>query len=68
MKYILVREEEQVNLLGIWILVIIIVAVIGLLSKEPPERINHSFHHQQLKTQYITIGGTSTTKVSENSE
>ncbi len=66
MGCIVVREKESFPLLGLWIIVIIIVAVIGLLSQEPPERPYHSFHHQQLKTQYITIGGASTTKVSEN--
>jgi hypothetical protein len=64
-RIILVRETvDHTPLLVVWIIVIVLIAVIGLLIKDPPERINHSFNENNQKTQYITIGGTSQTKTS----
>nr|UHS72266.1 MAG: hypothetical protein 3 [Betanecrovirus sp.] len=65
MKYI-VLKEDPFPLLGVWILVIIIIAVIGLLNQSPPERPYQSFNEDNSKIQYITIGGATTTKVSTN--
>jgi hypothetical protein len=56
------HQYSTFPLLGVWILVIILVAVIGALQQTPPERPYQSFAETRLKTQYITIGGTSTTK------
>lgn len=66
MGYIIVQQKDPFPLLGWWILVIIIVAVIGLLNQSPPERPYQSFNEDNSKIQYITIGGASTTKVSTN--
>jgi Mn2+/Fe2+ NRAMP family transporter len=64
-RVIIVRETvDHLPLLLVWVIVIVIIAVVGLLSKDPPERINHSFHENNQKTQYITIGGASQTKTS----
>lgn len=57
-------ERDPFPLLGVWILVIIIIAVIGALHQSPPERPYQSFHEDNHKIQYITIGGSTTTKVS----
>jgi len=66
MRYIIVKQDDSFPLLGIWIIVIILVAVIGLLSQDPPERFNQSFKEDNSTIQYITIGGATTTKVSTN--
>lgn len=69
MAVVVIREQvSQLSLLGCWILVIILVAVIGALSKSPPERINHSFNENNQKVQYITIGGASQTKTHPNGD
>jgi len=52
--------------LCVWIVVITIIAVIGLLRESPPERPYQSFHENNQKVQYITIGGTSSTKKTDN--
>jgi len=64
MAYIIVHQRDPFPLLGVWIIVIIIVAVIGLLNQSPPERPYQSFNEDNSKIQYITIGGATTTKVS----
>nr|UHS72163.1 MAG: hypothetical protein 4 [Betanecrovirus sp.] len=64
MGYIVVRQDDQVPLLGIWIITIIIIAVVGMLYQSPPERPYQSFNEDNSKIQYITIGGSTTTKVS----
>jgi len=64
MAYIIVHQRDPFPLLGVWIIVIIIVAVIGLLNQSPPERPYQSFNEDNSKIQYITIGGETTTKVS----
>lgn len=56
--------RDPFPILGVWIIVIIIIAVIGLLVQSPPERPYHSFTSDQSKVQYITIGGESKTKYS----
>jgi len=67
MPVIVVRETvDHLPLLAVWIITIFLIAVIGALSQSPPERINHSFNENNQKVQYITIGGTSQTKTSEN--
>nr|ABO18580.1 p7b [Beet black scorch virus] len=65
MSTIYVVQEESSGFL-VWALVVAIVCIIGLLSYTPPERLNHSYHENNQKTQYITIGGASTSKVSTN--
>jgi len=52
---------DPVPLLFMWIIVILLIAVIGALSSNPPERINQSFKEDHSKIQYITIGGGQTT-------
>lgn len=64
MGYILVETKD--SLLGPFIVVLMLITIIGLLSRSSPERIDHSFISNNQKTQYITIGGASTTKSSEN--
>jgi len=65
MAVIVVRESvDKLPLLAAWILIILLIAIIGALSQNPPERINHSFNENNQKVQYITIGGTSQTKTS----
>lgn len=65
MKYLLIQQSsDPFPLLGVWIIVIVLVAAIGALTQSPPERPNHSFNENNQKVQYITIGGTSTTKTS----
>nr|UOF93436.1 ORF4 [Tobacco necrosis virus D] len=64
MAYIIVQQRDPFPLLGVWIIVIIIVAVIGLLNQSPPERSYQTFKEDNSKIQYITIGGSTTTKVS----
>lgn len=64
MRYIIVQQNDSFPLLGVWIIVIIIIAVIGLLNQSPPERPYQSFNEDHSKIQYITIGGATTTKVS----
>nr|P27212.1 RecName: Full=Uncharacterized protein p6 [Tobacco necrosis virus D]UOF92978.1 ORF4 [Tobacco necrosis virus D]BAA00789.1 7K protein [Tobacco necrosis virus D] len=64
MAYIIVHQRDPFPLLGVWIIVIIIVAVIGLLNQSPPERPYQTFKEDNSKIQYITIGGSTTTKVS----
>nr|ASA69345.1 p7b [Tobacco necrosis virus D]QYA72315.1 ORF4 [Tobacco necrosis virus D] len=66
MKYIIVQQNDPFPLLGVWIIVIIIIAVIGLLNQSPPERPYQTFKEDNSKIQYITIGGATTTKVSTN--
>lgn len=66
MKYIVVQNSDPFPLLGVWIIVIIIIAVIGLLNQSPPERPYQTFKEDNSKIQYITIGGATTTKVSTN--
>jgi len=53
-------------LLGVWIIVVVLVAVIGALIQSPPERPYQSFNENNQKVQYITIGGASQTKTSPN--
>lgn len=63
MKILLVQQtHDPFPLLGVWIIVIVLIAAIGALTQSPPERPNHSFNENNQKVQYITIGGTSTTK------
>jgi len=65
MKIILLQQSHNpLPLLGVWILVILLVAVIGALTQSPPERPHHSFNENNQKVQYITIGGASQTKTS----
>lgn len=64
MGYIVIKQQDSFPLLGWWILVIILIAVIGALNQTPPERLNQSFKEDNSKIQYITIGGATTTKVS----
>nr|ACT31463.1 p7b [Tobacco necrosis virus D] len=64
MAYIIVHQRDPFPLLGAWIIVIIIVAVIGLLNQSSPERPYQTFKEDNSKIQYITIGGSTTTKVS----
>lgn len=49
--------DSHFPLLGWWIISIVLVAVIGALSREPPETLNQSFKYDSSKVQYITIGG-----------
>nr|CBA34976.1 7K protein B, p7b [Beet black scorch virus]CBA34990.1 7K protein B, p7b [Beet black scorch virus] len=65
MSTIYVVHEKPSGFL-VWAFVVAIVCIIGLLSYTPPERLNHSYHENNQKTQYITIGGASTSKVSTN--
>jgi hypothetical protein len=53
-------------LLMVWIVVIILVAAIGALTQNPPERPNQSFNENNQKVQYITIGGASSSKTTNN--
>ncbi len=64
--FVLQREPDPFPLLGVWIVVIVLVAVIGALTQSPPERPNQSFNENNQKVQYITIGGTSSSKTSPN--
>lgn len=65
MKVFLVQQSpDPFPLLGMWIIVIVLVAAIGALTQNPPERPNHSFNENNQKVQYITIGGASTSKTS----
>jgi len=65
MKILLIQQSpDPFPLLGVWIIVIVLVAAIGALTQSPPERPNQSFNENNQKVQYITIGGTSTTKTS----
>lgn len=65
MKVFLIQQSsDPFPLLGVWIIVIVLVAAIGALTQSPPERPNHSFNENNQKVQYITIGGTSTSKTS----
>nr|UHS72386.1 MAG: hypothetical protein 3 [Betanecrovirus sp.] len=57
MAQVVYVSESHFPLLGWWILTIILVAVIGALSRDPPESFNHTFTNDQSKVQYITIGG-----------
>lgn len=67
MAYYLVKtHDDHFPLIGLWIIVIILVAVIGALSQTPPERTDHSSYANNSKVQYITIGGASQTKTSDN--
>lgn len=66
MAYVIVVPDNHIPLIGIWIVVIIIIAVIGLLNQHPPESLHQAFTTDNSKLQYITIGGSSTTKVSTN--
>lgn len=66
-KYILIQtNSDPMPLLGVWIIVIVLVAVIGALMQRPPERSDQSIHENNSKVQYITIGGGSQQKSSEN--
>lgn len=63
MTILLIQQTHNpLPLLGVWIIVIVLIAAIGALTQSPPERPNHSFNENNQKVQYITIGGTSTTK------
>lgn len=65
MKVLLIQQSPNpLPLLGVWIIVIVLVAAIGALTQSPPERPNQSFNENNQKVQYITIGGTSTSKTS----
>jgi len=57
------RCREEVSLLVVWIIVIVIVGVIGALSRSPPETTHHSFNYDYSKLQHITIGGESRTNI-----
>ncbi len=56
--------DTQYPLLGWWILVIVLIAVLGALAQPPPESFNQTLNHDNSKIQYITIGGATQTKVS----
>lgn len=63
MKVILLQSKsDPFPLLGVWILVILLVAVLGALFQSPPERPYHTFNENNQKVQYITIGGASQEK------
>lgn len=64
MKAYIIYQNDPFPLLGVWIIVIIIIAVVGALHQSPPERPYQSFKEDNSKIQYITIGGATTTKVS----
>lgn len=67
MRYIVIKQEQSLSDLGVFIIVIVLIAVIGALRQSPPERPYQSFHTDNHKIQYIRIGtGDTTTKVSEN--
>jgi hypothetical protein len=55
--YTLCQPQQHFPLLGWWVLIIVLIAVIGALSKDPPESLNQTFTHDHSKVQYITIGG-----------
>lgn len=57
-------QQDRSELLFIWIIVIIIIAVIGALLQTPPESTYQVFSNDSSKIQYITIGGATTTTVS----
>lgn len=66
MGHCICKQEQNSNLIGIFALIILLVAVIGALLQSPPERLNQSFSFDSSKVQHIVIGGTSSTKVSTN--
>lgn len=63
MKYILIETAgtSDNNSLYLFTFVILLVMLIGLLSREPPEIPNQSFNTTtHTKTNFITIGGQTT--------
>lgn len=65
MKIFLVQQpSDPFPLLAVWIIVIVLIAVIGALIQTPPDRLDQSYHANNQKVQYITIGGGTQTKTS----
>jgi hypothetical protein len=65
MHYIVYRENP--SLLGVWIFIIVLIALIGALMRKPPETLYQRFDYDSSKVQYITIGGATNQNVSTNS-
>lgn len=67
MKVLVIHHyDSPFPLLGVWIIVILIVYVVGALSQNPAVSSNHSYNENNQKVQYITIGGTSQSKTTDN--
>jgi len=67
MKVLVIHHyDSPFPLLGVWIIVILIVYVVGALSQSPVVSSNHSYNENNQKVQYITIGGTSQSKTTDN--
>lgn len=60
-RVLIVRDSGDVNTFLIFTFVIILVSLIHLLSRDPPEQYNHSLFNDNSKLQYITIGQSPTT-------
>lgn len=58
-------QEPDIHPFFIWSFILILCTLIGLLSSGPPESINHTFIENKQKTQFITIGATSTSSTTE---
>lgn len=57
MAKIVYIHETTFPLLGWWIIIIVLIAVLGALAQSPPESLNQTFRHDHSKIQYINIGG-----------
>jgi hypothetical protein len=52
----IVRDSSGENTFLIFTFVIMLISLIHLLSRDPPEQYNHSLFNDNSKLQYITIG------------
>lgn len=52
----LVEDNNGTGTFLVFTFVILLVSLIHLLSRDPPEQYHHTFTHDNSKLQYITIG------------
>lgn len=52
----LVKESNEIATFLVFTFVILLVSLIHLLSRDPPEQYIHTFRTDNSKLQYITIG------------